>query len=135
MEVFGLQPDVTAGEVENVAERTMGVTRATPARRSRARSTSAAVGCVNPKDLLEDLVDGTQRIELATLHGLEHARELRIVVHGALEVRLGTCRRDGKDLGREVLPPPLVEQAVCLEVRAMLGEPVPGFRPPRAALP
>jgi hypothetical protein len=43
------------------------VTRATPAIRCRACSTSLAVG-VNPKDLLEDLVDGAEGIELPPLH-------------------------------------------------------------------
>src|SRR5262245_39240550 len=42
-----------------------GVSRATPASRSRAASTSAIVGAIDLEHLLEYLPHGTQRVELA----------------------------------------------------------------------
>src|SRR5688572_7308909 len=110
---------------ESVAERTMGVSRAIPSSRARARSTSAAVGGANPKHLLEDLRHGAQRIELAPLHRLEHSGQLGIVLHSVLEIRLRPGGRDREHLRGKMLAPPLVEEPVLLEVRAMIQQTVP----------
>src|SRR5712692_7301235 len=64
---------------ENVSERKTGVTRATPSRQARAASMSrrsGAVTVIDVEDLLEDLLNGRERVELAPLHCVENAAEL-----------------------------------------------------------
>src|SRR5919106_6183191 len=106
----------------------MGVSRATPASRSRAVSMSASVGTSNLEHLLHDLADGRERIELAALHLVEQPLELRVPGHRRLEVRLGSARRDGEDLASEVPAPPLLEAglrqlvAMCLQRLPQLGD-------------
>src|SRR5918992_292645 len=51
----------------NVSEWYRGVSRATPASRSRAASMSASVGASKPEHLLQDLADGGERIERPAL--------------------------------------------------------------------
>src|SRR5919197_3645069 len=97
--------------------------RATPCRRRRAASMSASVGTVpvaNAEHLLHDLANGGQRVELAALHFGQEPSQLRVALDRVLEVRLRPRRRDSEHLAGEVLPPPLLEQALVLEVRPML---------------
>jgi len=63
----------------NVSDAYSGVTRATSSSRPRAASTSAIVGPVKVEHLLQDLVHGRQRIELAPLNRCEDAPELGVV--------------------------------------------------------
>src|SRR5512133_2990675 len=95
-----------------------------PESRCRASWTSASVGAVRSvakvEHLLHYLPHRRQRIELAPLHLVEQAPELGIVGHGLLEMRLRAPRRDREDLGRQVLPAPLLEPALGLEEGAML---------------
>src|SRR6266496_684256 len=94
---------------DSVSEPYTGVTRATLETRSRASPMSRSVRAVrvaNSKHLLHDLAYGSQGIELAALHLVEQAAQLRIVGDGVLQVRLRARRGDGEDLAREVAPPP-----------------------------
>ena len=63
-----------------------------------------------------------RRIELAPLDAREDLPKIRVAGHGLPEVDLGAARRDREHLGREVLPPPLLEPPVALERCAMLLE-------------
>src|SRR3954453_12124356 len=76
---------------ENVSDPYTGVTRATPARRSRASSMSRTVGAVfvaNSEHLFHDLAHRGQRIQLAPLHLVEQPSQLGVVGDRVLEVRL-----------------------------------------------
>src|SRR5881397_4047760 len=93
--------------------------------RSRASSMSASVGAVlvaKLEDLLHYLPNRRQRIELAPLNLVEQAPQLRISLDGPLQMRLRATGRDREHLAREILPPALLEQAVRLQVRAMLSD-------------
>src|SRR2546423_13866398 len=120
---------------DSVSEPYTGVTRATPSSRARAASMSASSGAsaVNLEHLLEDLTHRAERIELAPLYRVEHAPQLRIVLHGALDVLLRACRRDGEHLAGEVLAPTLVELPRRIEVCAMLDDLLPELGPVLAA--
>src|SRR6516225_8117619 len=100
-----------AARRENVSERKMGVTRATPSSRARAASMSAGVGTVvDAEDLLE---------ELAALHGVQDAPKLRVVSDRALEMRLRPRRGHREDLLGQVAPPSLLDQTLPLEEGAV----------------
>ncbi len=74
-----------------VSELKTGVTRATPAIRSRAARISASVSVVlvaNLEHLLHDLAHGGERVELARLHLVEQPPQLGIVGDRSLEVPL-----------------------------------------------
>src|SRR5262249_50281387 len=77
-----------------------GVTRAMPSIRPRAAWMSARVGLsiAHPEDLLEDLLDGCERVELAGLDGIEQAAQRRLLGDRLLDVHLRAGRRDGKHL-------------------------------------
>src|SRR5215210_4210928 len=100
-----------------------------PARRPRASWMSASVGAISVvidlEHLLEYLPYRSEGVELAALHLVEQAPELRVVGDRLLQVRLRPRGGDGEDLSGEILAPPGVEEAFCLEVRTMLGDPVP----------
>src|SRR3954447_151672 len=95
-----------------------------PKRRCRASWTSASVGAVRSvakvEHLLHYLPHCGQRVQLAPLHLVQQASQLRIVGDGLLEMRLRAPRRHREDLARQVLATPLLELPVLLEVRAML---------------
>src|SRR5262249_18749092 len=109
---------------ENVSDKKIGVASAMPESRFRASLMSASVGAVGSvakvEDLLHYLPHGRQRIELAPLHLVEQAAQLRIVCHSLLEMRLRTPRGDCEHLAREVPAPPLLETALGLEMGSML---------------
>src|SRR3954469_25971104 len=88
--------------LDSVSERETGVTRATPWRRPRAASISGSVGAVsvtaNSEHLLQDLTNGAQRVEIAALHGVEQAPELRVARDCLLQMLLRAGRGDGEDL-------------------------------------
>src|SRR2546421_4554467 len=73
-----------AASRDSVSEGKTGVTRATPASRSRARSISGRPGAVvvaivDPEHLLEYLPYGGERVELACLHLGEQPPQLGVV--------------------------------------------------------
>src|SRR5713226_1162711 len=70
----------------NVSDGKTGVTLATPTMRSRAARMSATVGAIEAEYLLENFAYGGEWIELARLHLVEQAAELRIVCDGFLQV-------------------------------------------------
>src|SRR5262249_59570010 len=89
---------------------------------------SACVGAVlvaKPEDLFHYLPNRRQRIELPALHRVEDPLELGVALDGTLEVSLRPARRYGEHLTREMLPPPFLEQAVRLEVRAVFRDLLP----------
>src|ERR671934_1269045 len=105
---------------ESVSVPYTGVTRATPARRSRACSMSRRLGAVlvaKPEDLSKYLANRSQRIELPTLHLAEQPPQLWVVRHRALEIRLRAGRGDREDLAGEVFSPLRLEKALGLEKR------------------
>ena len=75
----------------------------------------ASVLVVDPVHVLEDLTHGRERVELARLDRVEQLRELGLLRHRRLQVRLRPARRRREHLAGEVLPPPLLEQALRLE--------------------
>jgi len=77
------------------------------------RSVGAAV-VANAVHLVEDLPHRRERVELARLHLVQEASELRLVGDRLLQMGLGPARREGEDLAREVLPPALVEEPAGL---------------------
>src|SRR5437867_7351869 len=104
----------------SVSEPYSGVTRAMPASRSRAASSSASRGAIELEDLLEDLGDRAQRVELAALDLLQHPAQLGIVRDDPLEVLLRSGGRDREDLACQMLAAALLEPAVLREVGAVL---------------
>src|ERR671938_113780 len=93
-----------------------------PFRRSRAASMSASVGAVrivNAEDLVEDLADGAQRVELAPLHLVQQAAQLRVVRHRLLEVLLRARGGDREDLAAQIAAASLLQLAGVLEVAAV----------------
>src|SRR5262249_16611363 len=95
---------------EKVSERKIGVSPAIPRSRFRASWMSASVGAVRSvakmEHLLHYLPHGRQRIQLAPLHLVEQAAQLRVVGDGLFEMRLCTAEGDRKPLAGEVLAPP-----------------------------
>src|SRR3954453_1072340 len=94
-----------------------------PSSRTRASWISLSPGAVfvfKLEHLLHDLPNGAQRVELAALHLVEQASQLGIVCDGPLQVRLRAARGDGQPLAGEILTPPLLEDALGLEERAVL---------------
>src|SRR5215210_3279634 len=113
---------------ENVSELYTGVSRATPAMRSRASRMSAGVGAVsvfNVEHLLHDLAYGGERVELPSLNLVEEPPKLGIVGHGLLQMNLGPRRGDREDFTCEVPAAPLVEEPVGLEVLPVAGDLLP----------
>src|SRR5439155_2449111 len=107
---------------ESVSEPKTGVMRAYSAIRSRAASTSARVGAVlvaKVENLLEYLIHGRERVELAALHLVEQPPQLRIPADGALQVPLRPQARNREHLVREVAAAPLLEPPVLREPRAV----------------
>src|ERR671923_2221304 len=104
--------------------------------RWRASWMSAALGARSVSFNFEhpnhDLSNGSQGIQLATLHLVEQAPQLRVVGHGLLEMDLRAARGDGEHLAGEVLPAALVEEAARLEVLPVRGDLVPQLRNPLA---
>src|SRR3954467_13074445 len=102
----------------------MGVSSAIPSRRCLASSTSASVGAVRSvakvEHLLHYLPYRRQRIELALLHFVEQPPQLRIGGAGLRQMSFCPPGRDREHLAGEVLPPPLLEPALLLEVCAVL---------------
>src|SRR5204863_3559789 len=115
----------------------MGVSSAMPESRCRASWTSASVGAVRSvakvEHLLHYLPYRRQRIELALLHFVEQPPQLRIVGDGLLQMCLCPPRRDREHLAGEVLPPPLLEPALLLEVCAVPLDLLPKLRDVLAA--
>src|ERR687896_722373 len=64
----------------------------------------------------------SQRVELAPLDLVEKPAQLGVVRHRALQVRLRPRGGDREHLAGEVLPAPLVEQRVRLEMLAVVGD-------------
>src|SRR3954470_5423947 len=113
---------------DSVSEPYTGVTRAIDARRRRASSMSVSVGAVcvaNSKDLVDDLADRGERVEFAALHLVEQPAQLGIVRDCILEVSLRARRRDGEDLGGEILAAPLLQAVPFLEERPVLEDLLP----------
>src|SRR3954453_17337598 len=115
---------------DSVSEGKTGVTRATPASRSRARSISGrpgavAVAIVDPEHLVEYLLYGRERVELPCLHLGEQPPQLRVVGDRLLEVAVRPAGGDGEDLAREIRPAPLLELPALLEERPMLLDLLP----------
>src|SRR3954451_4693128 len=113
---------------ENVPEPYTGVTRARPARRSRAASMSASVGAVvvaNAKHLLQDLTNGRQGGELPFLHLVEQPAELVAPLHGILQMATRARRSDLEHLGREVAAAAALELTLALEPRPVLDDLLP----------
>src|SRR5579884_1627262 len=96
---------------------------------------SASVGAVavaNPEHLLQDLTDRRERVELALLHVLEQAAQLRVLLNLRLQMPPRARRGDAEDLGREVPSPARLELALRLEPRAMLLDLLPELGDPLA---
>src|SRR3954469_13014601 len=94
-----------------------------PSSRARASWISLSPGAVfvfKLEHLLHDLSDRAQRVQLAALHLVEQAPQLFVVGDRALQVGLRARRGDGEHLAGEILPTPLLEQALGLEVAAVL---------------
>src|SRR3954447_4595889 len=70
--------------------------------------------------LLHDLPNRAQGVELAALHLVEQAPQLRIIRDRPLQMRLRPGRGDREHLAGEILPAALVEQAPRLEEGAVL---------------
>src|SRR5712691_1200720 len=113
----------------SVSELNTGVSRATPASRSRAALMSASVGAVRAiaklEHLLHDLAHGAERVELARLHLVEQPPQLRVVRHCVLEMLLRARGRDGEHLAGQVLAPLLLELAVGVEEGPVLLDLLP----------
>src|SRR3954451_17780005 len=103
-----------------------------PKRRCRASWTSASVGAVRSvakvKHLLHYLPHCRQRVQLAPLHLVQQASQLRVAGNGLLQMHLRAAGRHREDLTGQVLPAPLLELTVLLEVRAMLLDLRPQLR-------
>src|SRR5579884_4534903 len=91
----------------SVSELYTGVTRARPARRPRAASTSAGAGpalarraVANPEHLLEDLTDRGQRVEPPLLHVAEELAQRRVVLHRLLDAA-ARARSEERRVGKE----------------------------------
>src|SRR2546421_10570823 len=91
-------------------------------------SVGPAVSVANLEHPLHDLANRRQRVELTVLHLVEQPTQLGIVGDGTLEMRFCPRRCDGEDLSREVLAPPLLEDALALEERAVLFDLGPELR-------
>src|SRR5215203_5622801 len=121
---------------DKVSELYTGVSRATPAIRSRASRMSAAVGAISVSFNLEHphhyFPDRRQGIELPPLHLVEQAAQLRVVGHCPLQVGLGAGGCDRENLARQILAPPCVKEAVRLEVCPMTGDLFPQLGHPLA---
>ena len=104
---------------ESVSDGKTGVTRAIPAiagaRRLDVSERRGLVAVVDSVHLLEDLTHGRERVELARLDLVEQPPQLGLLRHRRLQVRLRPARRRGEHLAGQVLPPPLLEQALRLE--------------------
>ena len=117
---------------DSVSEGYTGVTRAIPSMRPASRlDVGERRGCrpglharpvlvLDPVHVLEDLTDGRERVELAGLDAGEQLRELGLLRHRRLQVRLRPARRRGEHLAGQVLPPPLLEQSLRLEEASVL---------------
>src|SRR5580765_4529898 len=94
-----------------------------PSSRARASWISLTPGAVfvfKLEHLLHDLPDRAQRVQLAALDLVEQAAQLFVAGNGLLQMRLRARRGDREHLAGEVLPPPLLEQALGLEIGAVL---------------
>src|SRR5436190_22435123 len=99
-----------------------------PAIRARAASTSASVGVVSVaklENLFHDLSNSGERVQFSLLDLVEEPPELRIVLDGALAMRLGAGRRDREHLAGEILAAPLVEQPFFDQEGSVLLDLVP----------
>src|SRR3954468_11979206 len=86
---------------------------------ARIASRLGAVFAVNVEHLLEYFLHGCQGVERAGLDGVQDPPQLRVALDGMLEVRLRPPGCDGEHLSGQILPPPLLEEPLALEVRTV----------------